>query len=298
MSNGPEVNSFQFNASADQENRSPNVPPGNVDSRILQQQITMLAKQLEELQQRQPQPKGQTYTLNPEIQELIPAHLQVGRQVKAAERKAILKAYRDPDIFPKPIEDENGLAAKALPQDQRKWAIKVLPKLQRQELDTLKVAAAGLQWAFSNTPDAQKVQLMGDCLRDIIVLSADNAQKMAKSQLQEAFEAAKAPGAYALCKLESMDSELQLDDHSIFQGCHVQAIKTYRSYSSIVQKEKVNEYQKRKGSSSRGSSGYSRGSYRGRGNYRGNSRGGRGGRGGHQNRPNQGNDKAVREDGE
>ena len=279
---------FQYQNADDEEQ-------GQLDNAALQRQINFLAQQLQELQGRQQQQKGQQYQLHPHVQVLLPPHLQLGRHITAADRTKITKKYAEPVDFPKAIEDENGLAAKALPQEQRDWTTKTLPKLQRQELESIKIAAAGLHMALSNADGARKFEFMSACLRDIIILSVDNAQKMAKSQLQEAFKAAKAPGAYALCKLESLDSELQLSDNSIFQACHVEAIKTFRSYSSIVQREKVQDYKSRKGNFPRNN--YNRGGRGGRGNFRGNFRGGRGGRGGRQERDAQGNARAAQEGG-
>ena len=163
------------------------------------------------------------------------------------------------------------------------------------ELEVLKLAALGWHTSLQEQ-NSENFKNMASILQNITLLAADNAQKLAKYQLQEAFSAADAEGAYALCKLESDESELVLDDHSVFQECHVQALTKYRALTKEVQKQKVADYKgnKQRGYQSRPFRG-GRGSFRGRG---GRGRG-RGGRGDYKDRsqqgdPARGNDRAGR----
>ena len=269
----------------------------------VQEAIRQLQQQINDLQRRQVKQQKQVIELDPTVSECIPPHLQWGKQLDKSERSQITRDYPEIKHFPKAISDANGLASKTpgLSAKQgaaaKKFALHTIPKIQNMELDSEVLKLAALGWHTSlQEQNSENFKNMATILQNITLLAADNAQKLAKYQLQEAFSAADAEGAYALCKLESDESELVLDDHSVFQECHVQALTKYRALTKDVQKQKVADYKgnKQRGYQSRPFRG-GRGSFRGRG---GRGRG-RGGRGDYKDRsqqgdPVRGNDRAGR----
>ena len=241
---------------------------------------------------------GQAVVMRDDIASLVPPHLQLGSRLKKEERGRKLRKYPTYDRFPKPIEDDNKLASRVI-EPNRKLILGSFVKFQQDTLDIVRIATAALHAATDsslNIDDA--VGAVREGLQDIITLAVDNAQRVAKHQLQEALKLAGAEGAYSLLGLETDDPVLDTADHNIFQEAHVDAIKKFRTFSSAVKQQSVDKYKsnKRNQRGGRGSYGSYRNNYRGsgrgggRGNYSsGFNRGGGGGRGGRGGRGGQGN---------
>ena len=108
-------------------------------------------------------------------------------------------------------------------------------------------------------------------LHDATVLISDNAARKAKRQLQDAFEAVEAQGAYACLDLkpDSDDREISLDDHSLLQEPHVDAINRIKRLANHL-KPKVNRNQAKNGNRNGNRNGGSRNhgnNWNNRGNY-------------------------------
>ena len=200
--------------------------------------------------------------------------------------------------FPRAIEDDNRLAAKVVGDGaNRKLILGSMVKFQQDTLDIVRIATALLHHvARPDQVSDQDLAFIREGLQDIVTLGADNAQRVAKHQLQEALKLAGADGAYSLMGLETDQPDLDVSDHNLFQEAHVDAIKKFRTFSSTVKQQSVDKYKqnKRGGGGRRGGGRYStfqsQGQYGGgyrrggqRGGFNSSSRGGRGGgRGGRQ----------------
>jgi hypothetical protein len=258
----------------------------------LQADNAQLARQQQDLASA----KTTTLQLCDDVVACLPAHLQL-RQLEPDERKKIIKAYpKSEPGLPKPLRDDNGLATKAIKDGaSRKMAITTIPGFQKDHLEVTRIAVAAWQLALDLDDPARQAELMGKALRDIVVISCDNAQKLATSQLKLTFEGAGAKGAYSLLDLDAkhIDDDHQLDidfdNVNILQHAHVEAITEMCKFNSDLDKAKKlgstprtrNRYDGRGG---RGGGG--RGGGRGRGRGRGygyGSKNWRGGRGSGQN---------------
>lgn len=232
----------------------------------------------------------------------LPPHLQIVSTLSESERKRIISACPEFEGFPEPIKDSNGLGAKAIPEGQnRKWVLNSIPKFQQEHLEVLRVATGALHRAadFQNASD--RANFYESKLKEVLLLSVDSAQRLAKAQLKEAFKAAGVEGAYSLMHLDDDDPQWAVDEHTLFQEEHISAIRKYRSFSTQLKQQTRDGYKANKGGYRRSGGGYrgggggGRGGYRGGGGggrvgYRGSGRGGRGGRGGgRSSRDQQGN---------
>ena len=148
-----------------------------------------------------------------------------------------------------------------------------IPQLQRDALDVLRMAATGWHQALQHNDNAQRSEFLMEVIRDIAVISCDNAQRMADRQLKQAFELAKAKGARAVIDLGDNSSDIDFKDTSLFQQAHVEAIQQIRKFNSVMEPRGRDNRNSRQ---SRGNGGRASG----RGGYQRN--GGRGGRGGFQ----------------
>ena len=242
------------------------------DVDFLQEQIARLELKLRQVEERQvaqvaqhDRPSRVELELSEDVAACVTPHLQF-KPLRAEDRKRILAGHPRVAGLPKPTKDNNGLAAKAVHGAQdKKWLTSTIPQLQQDALDVLRVAVAG--WEQSQTflePEAQ-AQVLLSALRDVVVLTQDNAQRLAETQLKGVFSAADAPGAYSFLNLDGEDQDHDIDtcDNNIISSAHAEALAEFRKYAGQV---------KRKNESS--------GSNNNKGKYRNYSRGGRGGKGG------------------
>jgi hypothetical protein len=142
----------------------------------------------------------------------------------------------------------------------------------------LRVAASAWQRASSCQQPAEAANFLMAAIKDIAVVAADNAQKIAQLQAQAVFEAAGAKGAYSFVKLDPKNDIIDIDqtDHSIVQQCHVEAMQELRKFSKEITPSKHADNKPRR--SGGGFNNYNR--YRGRGGGGNGYRSGGGWRGG------------------
>jgi hypothetical protein len=255
----------------------------------LQQQVAAL-QQANTVLQHQKELQRNGLDLCDEVKELFVAHLQF-KQMDAAERKRTLNAYPKSGDLPSALTDSNGLAAKAVGDGQaRKLVLTQLPALQRESLDALRVAATGLHMGLQmqNAPPEQRVAHLQSVLADVVKIICDNAQRVAKTQLEAVFDAAKAKGAYALLQIDPTEESCDIDEKNdnILQSAHVDAMAEIKKYNRSVETTKP-KFPGRGRGGGRGGNGSG---WRGRGGRGGNNwRGGRGNfRGGNYNNNNHG----------
>jgi hypothetical protein len=235
------------------------------------QQIQELNARLGNLESKQ-QVRDNELTMYDELRDDVPSHLAYAR-IPQGERKKILNSYAKVADLPQPLQDGNGLATRGI---QNKFVKQVISthycKAQREALDVLKVATSALIQLKSN------VQIdVGKILRDIVAITVDNAQSLAKQQLQLSLEARSQKASESLLSEEKID----VSDTNIIQERHVLAMSELYKFKLNVDKSSGGRTFYKRGSSSN----YRGGSYRGRyrNNYRsqgfrGRSRGrGRGG---------------------
>lgn len=217
--------------------------------------------------------------LSDEVAGMFAPHLQV-KAMDAADRQRIMGRYpKKSKQLPSALCDHNGLAAKAFADNaSKKWALTQLPACQREALDVLRLAAMGLHAGENMADSTAKLEFFRQTLRDIAVIACDNAQRMAKTQLDLVFEAAGTKGARALLNFAPtiqgglQDVDLDLQDDNILQASHVDAMQEIRKYSNSVEqaRKKFNGNGNRRGG--KGGRGGGRRHYR-------NGGGGKGGRG-------------------
>ena len=229
----------------------------------LLQQIVALQQQVAALQAVAPH-AGEKHTLCDNVRQKIPVHLQVGSQLSADERKTTLAKWRKFEDWPLPLGDKNGLAGKVLQgQGQLKqFVTSDISKFQRNELDIIRMAADAWDACIGNDYSTeQKADRAVQALRDITILSTDNAQFMAKRQLECIFEGAKAKGAYALLRMDqSEESDIDLASAEMFQPSYANAVKEFRKVTKTVEPQN-----KQPPFGSRGGFNNRRGGFRGRG---------------------------------
>lgn len=212
--------------------------------------------------------------LHPSIVELFAPHLQL-RPMEASDRKRILAAYPKSEQLPQPLKDDNGLAAKALGDATgRKWVLTNLAALQKDALEILRAAATGLHVACSAAEPAERLQHLEHTVRDIISLAGDNAQRMARTQLEHIFEAAGTKGARSLLGTDISDNDIDVRDANMLQQAHIDAMQDIRKFHSSVEQARKQagkgKQQQQRGYGSRGRGG----GYRYGGGRRGGGKGG------------------------
>ena len=116
------------------------------------------------------------------VSEAIVPHLQMAPLFTTQDRKQLLKGYRNFEAIPKPLSDNNGLVAKVA-QGERKQYITDWTKFQKGQLDIVRIAADAWDTALGPGDDNSKARMCLQALRDLCQLSSDNAQIMAKKQL-------------------------------------------------------------------------------------------------------------------
>ena len=208
--------------------------------------------------------------LSEEVAACVTPHLQL-RPLEQSERQGIIRGYPRADDLPQAITDRNGLAAKTLydPKD-KKWVSNLLPGLQRNSLDIVRVAAAGWESSLDESVNlAERVRLLQVCIRDVLTLACDNAQRMAKHQLEATFESVGATGAYSLLNFDPDTMDFEIRDPSILQQAHVEAIRDIRSFNGSLEAARKAANTRTKNQGKNGFSNGTRGAFRGQRNRRG-----------------------------
>lgn len=232
----------------------------------LQQQIELLSAQNLEL--KRDQDRRGTTQLHDDILALFSPHLQ-REPMASTDRKRVLAKYAKSDQLPVCLKDDNGLAGKAMGDGaNKKWVITHMQSAQKDALDLLRVGALGLQGALAAGSDAARTAHLIDVMRDLVTLSCDNAQRLARTQIEHVFEAAGAKGAYTLIDFTADGDDIDTRDHNIIQQAHIDAMGDIRKFSASVKKQ---DKQPRKQGQGGGRGGYV---------YRGRNGGGRGWRSG------------------
>ena len=269
----------------------------NVDAQSLNNLLQGLQAKVNDLQRSISEGAPTVQRHDDVIASVICPHLQA-RPMGADVRKRLLGRYPKSSALPKPNRDENGLASKALGEDkERKWVLTSIPQYQKELLDVARIASTGWQQARSLPNSEGRAEFLESVLRDVLVITLDNCQKLAESQLKHVFKAAGAEGAFTFINGANGES-INTDDHNIIQQAHVEAMSEYKIFAKELRPAGFTGNRGGKGRGGRGggrggggySSGWhgSRGSgYGGKGKGRSSSwsswgNGGKGGKG-HQN---------------
>ena len=73
--------------------------------------------------------------------------------------------------LPKPLRDDNGLAAKAISDAaDRRWTITEIPKIQKDYIDIMRVSLGGLTEATKRN-GGEQAEVLARTLQDIILLA-------------------------------------------------------------------------------------------------------------------------------
>ena len=199
------------------------------------EKIAQLERQVGELQNQKLQA-----ALCEKVQGFVPPDLHIKSLLTAEDRKSKLANYRKFESFPTAKVDQNGLVGKIFSgQGQLKQAVTELSKHQRNALDIARIAADTWDSCLEGEPSNEMFERALKALRDIMELSFDNAQFMAKKQLEHVFEAAQAKGAYALLHFDTSEgSDIDLCSDEILQPAYVKAIESFRKISKSVEPHK------------------------------------------------------------
>ena len=243
-----------------------------LQQQIQQQQLqhAMELQRLRKDQRDKPDRQDRRIALTDEVAAAVSPHLQC-KPLEPAERRSLLSEYPKPDQLPAPITDANGLASKTLSDTaQRKLALTILPQLQRDALDVGRVAAAAWEHSLSLADSDDKAEYLLQAIQDILGLSIDNAQRMAKTQLELTFDSVGAKGAYSLLNLEPNTQDIDFRDPSLLQQAHVDCIKDIRSFNGSLEAAKKAANARNVGQKdNRGGNRNDNGRGRGRNRYRG-----------------------------
>jgi hypothetical protein len=214
----------------------------------LKHQNKMLQQQQAELTQKLA--RTARLELRADILEAIPPHLQL-KPMEAGERKALLGKYPKAEKgLPKPLRDDNGLGAKAV-QDthERKFLFINIPLFQKEGLDILRVSAVSWDQAATAAEAGdlqQSVNILFGAVRDITVLAADNAQRLADMQIKGVFDAAGVKGAHSFVRNGGgEDADIDLDDTNVVQQAHVEAMSDLWKMASHLRPARNAKDQKR-----------------------------------------------------
>lgn len=257
-----------------------------------QQQLQARDQQQQQREQQQQQArderdKDRELHLSDDVRADFVPHLQLD-SIEASERKKILRKYPKSDDLPQQLRDDSGIAAKALGDNKdKRWLITELPKYQKDAIDVLRIAATARVQAATYGPDQgpQAIEFLLDCLRDITIISCDNAQRFAETQIKGVFDSTDAKGALTLVKtnLDGPDCDIDPKEHTILQQAHLDAITELRKFSSQLGRGNSNGGGRGKGNGHGGKGGWQRNFGRGGGKGKGGKGGG--GYGGWQQRP-------------
>jgi hypothetical protein len=257
----------------------------------VQQQLDFMRNQMEQQAAQLHELRGAEVTraarrsddvaeLAQDIAQGIAPHLQLA-PADTAERKRIINTY--PKVhLPKVLRDDNGLAAQAIGPDSaaKKLVLERLPAIQRDNLDTVRVAASAWQQArfMAQQDPTAALQFLYDAMRDIISLSCDSAQRAAQTQLKQTLESAGHSGAYSLIDLTPNTQQLDFGDCNILQPSHLEALLEIKQFKATITATRVNKPQAGGQTGSRGNGNGGKGG--GRGNSYSSGKGKGGGRGG------------------
>lgn len=239
------------------------------DAELLQkalQDIEFLRSKVDKLERA----KESQEELRDEVSDAIAPHLQLAPTFTTQERKQLLQRYRNFSALPKPLSDNNGLVAKVA-QGQPKQYITDWTKFQKGQLDVVRIAADAWDTILGDGDDVSKAVMCQNAIKDILLLSLDNAQIMAKKQLETTFECAQAKGAYGLLNLaEGEQCDIDFQSENILQPAYVDAITDYKKLARVVEQPRKHQQGQRS----------NRGGFQRRGGFtrRGGFNGGRGGR--------------------
>lgn len=211
----------------------------------MQAQMESLALQSErqEAELRQARHKLDMYEngvqMDPYVARYIPKHLQQ-KPLQQADRKRLLKVYGhfEEGSLPKPLKDANNMAATAMGDAKdKKWVTVHAPAFQKDALDVVQVAALAMHSVADAADEAAAADIMRQALLDVLLLAGDNAQRIARVQLDRVFEAANAKGALSLIDLDGDDDLDPLNDN-IIQGAHVDSIGEHRKFCKALAPDK------------------------------------------------------------
>lgn len=208
----------------------------------LQSVIAKLQDQIASIQQQQASQdnKKSILALSDEVAAAIPLHLQYP-PMESSERKKLLSRYPKID-GPRSVADENGLASRLLKGQPNQLLItKQLPSFQKDCLDILRISASSWQKATELLQHGQKQaagELLMQAIKDITSMASDNAQRIARFQLQQTFEAANVRSAYSLMDFTNQEQPIDSTDNSILQQSHLDAMAELRKFQAAVDKNK------------------------------------------------------------
>ena len=193
--------------------------------------IQQLQQQLAESNARQQeliraQKLTTVHELHPLVREIVPTHLHV-KPFKAEERKQLLTTKKFKNL-PRALKDHNGLALRGIKSEQtKKFINNDLFNMQKRELELATVACA---LADEFAKDSYSKASAADAIARITKLAYDNAQHMAKLQLETCFKFRGLKGAETMVDYNELDPE----DGNIFQQCHIDAIREMDGFRKVV----------------------------------------------------------------
>ena len=245
---------------------------------ILQQLQDDIAQLRTAFVQKERQRLGSTTVrIDDDVRAKYAPHLQIP-PMETHIRKQIMASHPKVEPLPKVLKDSNGLATLGIQhQFMRNQISTKYPDHQRDALEIIRVIAGVYQRIRNQEVDSSELPKI---FEDLLSIASDNAQRLAKAQLDASINARQQKGAMSLLDRDKFDFK----DDNIIQSSHVQAISTLAKAKANIQKalprSQTSSYQSQKprsrGGGSRGrSNGYNggRGGKRGRGGSRGRGRG-------------------------
>jgi hypothetical protein len=234
----------------------------------LQDEIKQLRTAFKESQRL----SNSTIQIDEDVRSRYAPHLQVP-PMETHVRKQIMAGYPKVEPLPKVLKDSNGLATLGIKsQFMRNQITTKYPDHQRDALEVVRVLAGTYQRIRNNDVELRELPKI---LEDLLSIASDNAQRLAKAQLEASINARQQKGAMSLMDEDKFDYK----DDNILQSSHVLAISTLAKAKSNLQKA----LPKSQTSSYQSQNSRSRGRGRNNGSY-GGSYGGRGRRGGSRGR--------------
>jgi hypothetical protein len=262
----------------------------NMSTQELQAVVAQLSARLGELENR-PSKSLERTDLDDGIKDAIAPHLQLAPLLES-DRKSLLRdrEYARFDGIPKPIKDTNSLAGRALGNSPLKNVLlNTLPSFQADALDLAHLGAS--VWQRLSRGDLDGPAQLAICqkfIKDVVMLSMDNTQRIARFQLKKTFEVGGAKGAYDLMDLAPGSMDLDERNPSLFQQAHIEALQQLKRFNGSIDASKPKKDQPANFRRNGGGGNFQRNGrgYGGRGRGRGGGRGGYSGRGNSQWRDN------------
>ena len=222
-------------------------------------QIQELTLRVQTLQQRREETK-----LHDSVAKHVPRNLQLRSGLTTAERKALLSDNKYEE-FPSPLNDDNKLVGKMVSGQLKEVVTGTIPTMQKRELDIVKLAVGAWDYALRDGEDMdQRIHILSETVRTLALLSIDNAQYMAKRQLEIVLDSADAKGAYSLLRMDAgTETDVDVSSNCILQPTYVEAIQDYRKISKAIEQPKKSTSRNgghggRGGGFSRGGGGFNR----------------------------------------